>query len=236
MDEPRLKIVGGTEAPGESGGDRPLPELEIVSARAVERSAVPTLTFTTRIVDPSGIEVYTVALTALFTIEPGKRSYDEDSRERLAELFGAPERWAATTGAFRWAQVDVLVPSFTGETELEIQVPCTYDHEIAATKYFGGLGDGAIPLQVHFNGTLFYRSADGRLQMMMLPWDLSVRYELPVATWRGMIDRHYPEGSWVRVRHSTLDRLRRQKLGAGLATYDATVEALLDREEAADDA
>ena len=111
----------------------------------MERAAAPTLSFAARITDPTSIEVYTVALSVMFTIEPGKRSYDADARERLAELFGEPERWASTTGAFRWAQVDVLVPSFTGEAGFEIQVPCTYDHEIAATKYFGGLREGVGP-------------------------------------------------------------------------------------------
>ena len=43
-------------------------------------------------------------------------------------------------------------------------------------------------------GTVLYRSGDGQIQMTMLPWDPSVRHDLPIATWRGMIDRHYPEG------------------------------------------
>lgn len=216
--------------------DRPDVAFEVLSAGSLERSAVPTLSFRAKISDASGIQVYTVALSALLTIEPGKRSYDADSRERLAELFGEPERWAATTGAFRWAQVDVLVPSFTGEAEFDVRVPCTYDHEIAATKYFAGLTDGVVPLQVHFNGTLFYRGTDGQLQMMMLPWDLSVRHELPVETWRSMIDSHYPEGSFVRVEEETLDRLRRLKTSAGTATYDAAIRGLLDGREASDDA
>lgn len=214
--------------------DRPDVSFEIVSASAVARAAAPTLSFRAQITDPTGIEVYTVALSVMFTIEPGKRSYDSDARERLAELFGEPERWASTTGAFRWAQVDVLVPSFTGEAEFEIQVPCTYDHEIAATKYFAGLADGVVPLHAHFNGTLFYRGAGekgGQLQMMMLPWDLSVRHDLPVATWREMIDRHYPEGTWVRLEEATLDRLRRLKTSGGSATYDRVVSRLLDEAE-----
>lgn len=214
--------------------DRPDVSFEIVSANSLERTAAPTLSFGARITDSSGIEVYTVALSAMFTIEPGKRSYDTDARERLAELFGEPERWASTTGAFRWAQVDVLVPSFTGEAEFEIQVPCTYDHEIAATKYFAGLADGVVPLQVHFNGTLFYRGRDdlgGKLQMMMLPWDLSVRHDLPVETWRTMIDRHYPEGTWIRLEEETLDRLRRLKTAGGLATYDRVVASMIEEAE-----
>jgi hypothetical protein len=208
--------------------DRPGPSFEVVSAPAIERAAAPTLSFGARASDDSGIEIYTIALSVILTIEPGMRTYDADARERLAELFGEPERWGSTTGAFRWSQVDVLVPSFAGATDFEIRVPCTYDHEIAATKYFAGLADGVVPLQLHFNGTVIYRGGDGRIQMMMLPWDLSVRYELPVSTWRGMIDGHYPEGSWVRLTDATLERLRRLKNGRGSATYDAAVASLLD--------
>lgn len=219
---------GAAAAPGPAPPDRPDPSFEVVEVRALERAAAPTLTFSTRIADESGIEVYTVALSVMFTIEPGKRSYDTDSRERLSELFGAPERWASTTGAFRWSQVDVLVPSFTGEASFDVPVPCTFDHEIAATKYFGGLRDGVVPLHLHFNGTLFFRGPDGQLQMMLLPWDLSVRHELPVATWRTMMDNHYPEGAWIRVEEETLARLRRLKTEGGIATYDRVVSGMLD--------
>lgn len=243
----QLQRVGGAaDAAGaanlardEHPPDRPDISFEIVSARSIERAAAPTLSFGAKIRDPSGIEVYTVALSAMFTIEPGRRTYDDDARERLAELFGEPERWASTTGAFRWAQVDVLVPSFTGETDFEIRVPCTFDHEIAATKYFAGLSDGVVPLQVHFNGTLFYRGPDDRLQMMILPWDLSVRWDLNVATWREMIAAHYPEGTWVRLEEATLERLRRLKTSGGWATYDAVVREMIEeaeRREASEDA
>ena len=137
--------------------DRPDPEFEIVAARSLARTATPTLSLTARISDASGIEIYTAALSVLLTIEPGRRRHEPAERERLVELFGEPDRWQATTEALRWTQVDVLAPSFSGETHLEIPVPCSFDHEIAATKYFAGLDDGVIPLRLHFNGTVFYR-------------------------------------------------------------------------------
>ena len=209
--------------------DRPDPEFEILAARSLDRAATPTLSFTARVRDRSGARVYTAALAILFTIEPGKRSYDPGDRERLVELFGEPERWASTTGAFRWAQVDVLVPSFSGETHFEIQLPCTFDHEIAATKYFEGLEDGIAPLQLHFNGTVFYEGAGGRMQLMPMPWDRSVRFDLPIGTWREMIERHYPQGAWVRVSDETLARLTRLKARTGRPTFDGCVAELLDR-------
>ncbi len=211
--------------------DRPDPEFEIVAARSLARTATPTLSLTARISDASGIEIYTVALSVLLTIEPGRRRHEPAERERLVELFGEPDRWQATTEALRWTQVDVLAPSFSGETHLEIPVPCSFDHEIAATKYFAGLDDGVIPLRLHFNGTVFYRGDGERLQVLPLPWDRSARFDLPVSTWREMIDRHYPEGAWIRVSDETLKRLGRLKSSAaGSPTFDGCVAGLLDRD------
>lgn len=208
--------------------DRPDPAFEILGVRPLESAATPTLAFAVRATDLSGIRIYTAALSVLFTVEPGKRTYEPEERVRLVELFGAPERWASTTGAFRWSQVDVLVPSFTGETHFEIRMPCTFDHEIAATKYFGGLTDGVAPLQLHFNGTVFYEGSGGRLQLMPMPWDRSVRSELPLGVWRAMIDHHYPHGAWVRVGEETLRRLTRLKADRGRPTFEAAVSDLLD--------
>ena len=211
--------------------DRPDPEFEITGVRSLERAATPTLSFSTRVKDASGIEIYTIALTVMFTIEPGKRSYDEGARERLVELFGEPERWASTTGAFRWAQVDKLVPTFTGAGEFEIELPCTFDHEIAATKYLTGAADGIAPLQLHFNGTLFYRGADGGLQLMLLPWDRSLRFEMPIATWREMVRAHYPESAWVTLSEGTLGRLIERKAERGSPNFDSLIASLLDEGE-----
>ena len=60
-----------------------------------------------------------IALTIQLMIEPARRSYDDATRERLVELFGAPERWAVTTRSLVWSQLDVLVPAFTGTTTVE---------------------------------------------------------------------------------------------------------------------
>ncbi|MEO7197166.1 MAG: DUF6084 family protein [Solirubrobacterales bacterium] len=216
------------EAPPAVVLDRPDPEFEFTAVHAVERAVTPTLSFTTRAKDASGIQVYTIALTVMITIEPGKRSYDPEARERLAELFGEPERWINTTGAFRWAQVDKLVPSFDGETEFEVEFPVTFDHEIAATKYLTGAADGVAPLQVHVNGTVFYKGEDDRLQLMLLPWDRSFRFDMPIATWREMITDHYAESTWVRLAPGTLGRLTERKSESGSPTFDSCIADMLD--------
>ncbi len=201
--------------------------LEVVDAAVALHVATPTLHFKLRADEPTGREVYMVALSTLIHIDPGLRSHDAESRELLVDLFGTPERWAATTTSIVWAQVDTLVPSFTSSTELTVPVPCNYDLEVAATKYLYALPDGEVPLSFHFSGRIFYRGEDGRLQVVMVPWTSAV-YRLPVATWRRMIDQHYPGSGYIRVQEDTLRRLQLRKAQRGLPTFDGAVAELLD--------
>ena len=71
----QLQRVGGEAQAAEAApardarpSDRPDPSFEIVWAGALERSAVPTLSFAAKVTDGSGIEVYTIALTAQIMI------------------------------------------------------------------------------------------------------------------------------------------------------------------------
>ena len=204
----------------------PALELEVLGVDAAPNAAAPTLHFTLRGSEPTGRGVYMVALSTLIHIDPGLRSHDAETRELLVDLFGEPSRWAATTTSIVLAQVDVLVPSFTDATEFTVPVPCNYDLEVAATKYVYALPDGELPLSFHFSGRIFYRGEDGRLQVVMVPW-VSATFRLPVATWRGMMDRHYPNSGWIRVHEDTLRRLQLRKAERGLPTFDAAVTELL---------
>ena len=51
----------------------------------------------------------------------------------------------------QFATVSLMVPSFTGSCELDLPVPCTYDFEVAASKYLHALGDGEVPLLLLFS-------------------------------------------------------------------------------------
>jgi hypothetical protein len=230
--------AGGSVRPASNGGgpepaapDRPEPEFEITGVRSLERAATPTLSLSGAVSDRSGRRVLMIALTALITVEPGERSYGDDDRGRLIELFGEPERWASTTGSFRWTQADVVVPSFRGEGGFEIPIHCTYDHEVAATKYFAGVEDGDYPLRLHLSGTVYYEGDDGRMQMLRLPWDRSTRFGLPVETWRRTIEAHYPRGGWVHLSDETLAALASHRARTGTATSEAAIRALLEAAE-----
>lgn len=205
----------------------PRPVFEIVAALPVPYAVAPTLAFTLRVRDLAERAVYTIALTAQINVEPARRAYDDATRERLVELFGAPERWGSTARSLPWIKRDVLVPSFRTETTFEFQVACGYDLEVAAEKYFYSIPDGEVPLSFLFNGTIFYEGDDGRLQMVQIPWECIAAFRLPVATWKSMMSAFYGDGTWVRLGAETLDRLGRWKARRGLRTFDDCVEVLL---------
>ena len=74
-----------------------------------------------------------------------------------------------------------------------MHVPCTFDFNVAATKYFNGLADGDIPLCLMFSGTVFYEDAEGSLRVAPISWDKETRFRLPLKIWQDMMDMYYPE-------------------------------------------
>jgi Family of unknown function (DUF6084) len=219
--------VNGSSAPPAL----PEPEFAVLGARAVRYAVAPMLTLDVEVSEPSGRPVYMIALTIQLMIEPARRTYDDATRTRLLELFGPPERWAVTTRSLVWSRLDVLVPAFTGRTTVSVPIAVNYDLELAAAKYLHSLPDGVAPLALHFNGTIYYPGEDGRLQMVLVPWNKSIDFRMPVSVWQETIAHYYPNTGWVALRSQTLEALQRAKLDRGLATLDACVQALLEERE-----
>jgi hypothetical protein len=204
----------------------PAPSFEVLGAEPVAHAAAPTLRFSLRVSAADERAVHAIALAAQVNIDPARRTYDPETRERLVELFGPPERWAATTRSFLWTQVGALVPGFTGATDFDLLVACTYDLEVAAAKYVYSLPEGEVPLSFHFSGTILYSDGD-RIQIGMVPWSCSARWQLPVVEWKRMMALYYPGGGWVRLETETLERLQARKAESGLPSFDACVAELL---------
>jgi hypothetical protein len=206
----------------------PEPEFHVLGATGRRHAAVPALDFDVHVSEPGGRHVHAIALSAQIMIEPARRTYDAETREKLVELFGPPERWATTTRSLVWHQADALVPAFTGATTFRVSVPASFDMEVASTKYLYGLPDGELPLAFNFNGTVHYRGDDGRLQMSLVPWSCSAEYRLPVSVWRELIEHYYPRSGWIALHERTLQALQREKARRGLPTLDACVAELLE--------
>jgi hypothetical protein len=191
----------------------------------------PAMNFLLRISETSGESVEAIALRCQIRIEPARRKYTPAEAERLNDLFGETERWAETLRPVQFTQVAVMVPRFTGSTEIELPVPLSYDLEIGATRYFAGLDGGEVPLLLLFSGTLFTMSG-GRIQAGQVPWSKEAAYRLPVSLWREAVDAHFPNCAWIRMSRPVMDELLRYKSRRALPTWDATIESLLA--EAAD--
>jgi hypothetical protein len=204
------------------------PVFTVLDVEGVARAVVPTLRFLMHVSDPSGREVHAAALSVQLMIDPARRAYDDATRARLTELFGAPERWGATTHSFPWARVDVLVPAFTGATGFALDVPCPYDLELAAEKYFYALPDGEVPLSFHLTGMFLLRGEHDRLAVHPVPWSSNVRWRMPVAAWKGAIAELYPGGGWIRLAPETLEALAARRAAGGHHSFDGAVAALLE--------
>jgi hypothetical protein len=194
----------------------------------LQHAAVPTLRFAVG-VDTVGAaaQVRSVALNVEVRIAATRRRYKEGERDRLVDLFGHPDDWGRNLKTLHWTALTTHVPPFTGSTEIELPVTCTYDLEVAASKYFNALEDGEVPLEFLFSGTVFYAGADGRLQVGRIGWDKDADYRLPVAAWREMIDRYFPDSAWLRLRRGSFDRLSAYKARHTLLTWEETVDRLL---------
>ena len=155
-------------------------------------------------------------------------SENKRTQERLVELFGRPEDWGRYLHALHWTTLNVNVPAFSRSTLVDLHVPCTYDLEVTGAKYLNALGDGEVPLEFLFSGTVFYAAAGGLLQVARIDWESEAAYKLPVGVWREMMDRHFPDSSWLRLRRDQFDRLATYRAANALLTWEATVESLLD--------
>ena len=124
-----------------------MPELnfEIESAAADRFAAVPQLNFELRIHDADGespATIQAVWLNVQIRIEPTRRRYDALDKPGLRDLFGPPDRWGGTMCSMLWTHVAAAVRGFCGETTIELPVACSFDFNVAATKYFDALEAG----------------------------------------------------------------------------------------------
>ena len=201
-------------------------EFSVIDIAAEPYAVVPTLVARIRVEERTGAVVHAVALRAQVRIEAQKRRYDDAEERGLLDLFGPRERWVDTLKPFLWLHTTTMVQGFTGSTEVELVLPCTYDFEVVGAKYLQALRDGDIPLLLLFSGTVFSRGATG-FEVAHIPWDKEASYRLPVRVWREMMDRHFPNGGWLRLDRDTIDALSHFKGSRGLISWDETVAALL---------
>jgi len=212
-----------------------MPDLAFVieGAEVAKFAASPQIILKLRItnLDPSKT-IQSIALRGQIQIEVTRRRYKPEDQEKLRDLFGEPERWSQTLKNLLWTHVSVNVPAFQNETIADVPVPCTFDFNVGATKYFHGLSDGEVPLNVMFSGTVFYSEGSSPMQVAPISWDKEARFSLPVSVWRDMMDTYYPASAWLCLRRDVFERLYDYKVRHGIPTWEQAFESMLEAEEA----
>jgi hypothetical protein len=211
-----------------------MPELaiQVAGAEMVPFAVAPTIAFHLQIANAARNEtIHTVVLRCQIQIDVTRRTYAPAEQARLRDLFGQPDRWGQTLRNLLWTHASVVVPAFEGSsTSVDLHIPCTFDFNVASTKYFEGLDGGAIPLLMLFSGTVFYASDDNPLQVSPISWDLEARCVLPVQTWRDMMSHYYPNSAWINLHRDAFDRLHQYKIDHGIPTWEQALERLLAEE------
>jgi hypothetical protein len=207
-----------------------MPDLsfQVEGVEVASQGLTPMLAFALRVRNADPAErIQGAMIHAQVQIQPARRRYAAHEKERLGEVFGTPDRWGQTLRNRLWTHVDSTLKPFSGETEASLWIPCSFDLNIAATKYFDALDDGDASLLFLFSGTVFYLAADGRLQMERISWEKECTFVMPIQKWKSMMEEHYPNCAWLYLRRDVFDRLYAYKRAQGLTGWDETVDRLL---------
>ena len=206
-------------------------DFKVLGVEAAQHGLLPLLHFKIDIVNKSPSDrIESIMLQVQIQIQSPRRAYNAIEKEKLRELFGKPEDWGQTLRTKLWTHTNATVRSFTDHTEAILPVPCTFDLNVAASKYFYALEEGEVPLLFLFSGTIFYSGTNGQLQIERISWEKEAEYRMPIAIWRELMDRHYPNSAWISLDRDTFDRLYEFKRQHGFATWEKMMEQLLDNQ------
>lgn len=210
-----------------------MPDLkfQVAGVESTSRGVAPLLSFKVEISNSPPDEcIHAVLLTAQIQFQCPQRSYTAEEKQKLVELFGPPEMWGQSLRTRLWAHANTTACNFRERTGAVLQVPCTFDLNIAATKYLYALDGGDITLLFLFSGSVFYE-VDGQLQVQPISWDSECTYAMPVGVWRELMECHYPNTAWITLQRDVFDRLYEFKRHGAFLNWEQTVEALLKSAE-----
>jgi hypothetical protein len=207
-----------------------MPDLSfsVESAAAVPFAAAPTIALKLRITNADPAEaIHTVVLRSQIQLEVARRRYTAAEQAHMLELFGDPDRWSQTLRSMLWTHASVVVPSFTGSTHADLLIPCTFDFNVAATKYFHGLDAGEVPLLLMFSGTVFYAGPDGELLVAPISWDKETKFRLALEVWKDMMNAYYPNSVLLSLPRDVFERLHQYKMTHAAGTWEQAFEMML---------
>jgi hypothetical protein len=189
-------------------------------------AAAPTISLRLHITETTGVAVHALSLRSQIRIEPLRRRYDDSEADAMRDLFGERSRWGSTLKPLQLGFVNQMVPTFTGQIDVEVALPCSYDFDVAANKYLYALDGGEVPLLLLFSGTVFTAQGNG-FSVSLVPWDREARYRLPVEVWKQTMQLHFPGTAWLRLGKPAFDALYRYRTAEQLTGWDDAIERLL---------
>jgi hypothetical protein len=196
----------------------------IENAEALRFAAAPHIVFKLHVTNASSRPIHSIILRSQIQLDVSRRRYNSGEQGRLHDLFGPAAQWGETLRSMLWSNTSTVVPSFETSIAVDLQVPCTFDFNVAATKYFAGIEDGDVPVGFYFSGTIFYAGESGALQVTQISWEKEASYRMPIRIWRELMDTYYPNVAWLGLRRDVFDRLYEYKVQHGIPTFE---EALL---------
>jgi hypothetical protein len=203
-------------------------DFQVESVEAVPFAVAPLLNFKLRVDNSNPDEwIQTVALRCQIQIEPTRRHYNAEEQEKMLDLFGEPERWGQTLKPMLWTHASTVVSPFQNTTTVDLPVNCTFDFNVAGTKYFAGLAGGEIPLLLLFSGTIFYEAENGAIQIAQISWSKEAKFSLSVGVWQEMMEHYYPNSAWLTLQRDAFERLQKYKMQRGIPTFEQALEKLL---------
>ena len=192
-------------------------------------SAIPTLLFRLRVNNSEpDTAVENVMLQVQLRIEATHRNYTARERERLIDLFGSAEDWDRALRNVMWTNASVLVPAFYEICTVELAVPCSYDFDLAATKFFYAVETGDVPLLLLFSGTMFFRNDNGELQIGQVAHHKQALYRLPVPVWQRMMEECHHDSVWLRIDRELFEEIYRFKRERRLGSLNDALQRLTE--------
>ena len=202
-------------------------DFAVIGVEPVPHCVVPTLAVKMQITSAADQPIQAVALECQLRIEAQKRRYEPGEKAALYDLFGSPAEWSRTLRSLLWTHASATVPPFTGSTQFDLRVQCTYDFNVIAARYFHGLEGGEVPVLLLFSGSVFFSGEQGELQIGRISWNKEASLRLPVQVWKDLIEIYYPNIAWLALDRDLFNRLAAFKSARGLPTWERALEALL---------
>jgi hypothetical protein len=199
----------------------------VTGARVDRHAGQATLRMGLRVSTSDGRAIEGAALRCQLRLEPQRRAHTPEETVRLLPLFGPPDRWPRTVRPLPWTESSLLLPAFERSHDVELAIAGASELDAPARRYVQALGEGDVPVRLHFRGTVFARGGSG-LHLLPLPWDREAEWRLPVSLWRDALDGQSHDVGWICLGQQTIDALGRFKLERALPSWDGVIAALLE--------